>query len=58
MTIDPHENRPEENPMEHIGGETQDPWDDPKQTDWPNEVIEVHTGVPAAAKGVAHVEEV
>jgi hypothetical protein len=25
----------EENPEEHIGDVTKDPWDDPEQTDWP-----------------------
>ncbi len=31
---DPHP--VDENPEDHVGDETPDPWDDPTQIDWPN----------------------
>lgn len=31
-----HAADPTENPMDHIGPEIPDPWDDASQTDWPN----------------------
>lgn len=36
-----HANDPEENPLDHVGEEISDPWDDESQTDWPNEVVGV-----------------
>ncbi|MBM0203501.1 hypothetical protein JNW90_10530 [Micromonospora sp. STR1s_5] len=33
MSVDPHP--VDEDPEAHIGPEIPDPWDDPKQTDWP-----------------------
>lgn len=41
MPEDPHARAPEEDPEEHIGEVIPDPWDDPEQTDWPNETVEV-----------------
>lgn len=42
-TVTPAEPKPvhaahpvDENPEEHIGDETRDPWDDEDQKDWPN----------------------
>lgn len=32
--VDPHASN--ENPEDHIGDETPDPWSDAAQTDWPN----------------------
>lgn len=60
MATDPHADAPEENPLEHVGAERPDPWDSNEVEDgfWPNEIIEVRTDTPEAAKGVAHVEEV
>lgn len=38
--LDPHP-AADENPEQHIGELTPDPWDDPEQTDWPE--LEVNT---------------
>lgn len=38
---DPHADAPDEDPGEHIGEKIPDPWDDPAQTDWPNETVGV-----------------
>jgi len=37
--IDPHAAAPDENPLEHLGDEIADPWDDPDQSDWGNIVL-------------------
>lgn len=36
-----HANDPDENPLDHIGQEIPDPWDDPEQTDWTTRTIDV-----------------
>ncbi len=36
---DPHENDPEENPLDHLGEELPDPWDDPEQKDWTDHTL-------------------
>ncbi len=40
MTVIPHP-VPDEEPEQHIGEPTPDPWLDPEQTDWP--IMEVNT---------------
>lgn len=34
MAEDPHAAAPEEDPLDHLGPEIPDPWDDDAQTDW------------------------
>lgn len=36
---DAHVNAPDENPLDHIGDEIPDPWNDPDQTDWATETL-------------------
>lgn len=43
MPIDPHPS-PNEDPEEHVGEVIPDPWDDPEQTDWPNETVDIVNG--------------
>jgi len=45
--VDPHAAAPDEDPEQHIGEEMPDPWDDPDQTDWPNESVELDEEVDA-----------
>jgi hypothetical protein len=45
---DPHADDPDEIPEEHIGEVIPDPWDDPDQTDWPNETVGVTTWPPGS----------
>lgn len=44
MPEDPHAGAPEEDPEHHIGEWTRDPWDDPQQTDWPTEHVDIANG--------------
>jgi hypothetical protein len=38
---DPHAAAPDEDPLEHLGEEIPDPWDDDAQTDWVTQTVEV-----------------
>lgn len=37
---DPHP-VPDEDPEQHIGNQTLDPWSDPEQTDWPTVEVKI-----------------
>lgn len=39
MTIDPHADDPNEDPEQHLGPVTPDPWDDDEQTDWATRTV-------------------
>ncbi len=41
----PHARAPQEDPEQHVGPVIKDPWDDDDQPDWPNEKIDIATGV-------------
>lgn len=44
--VDPHAAAPDEDPMEHLGDEIPDPWDDDGQTDWKTQTVVVDDGTP------------
>lgn len=41
MTIDPHQNDPNEDPEKHLGPVIPDPWDDEAQTDWATRTVDL-----------------
>jgi hypothetical protein len=43
---DPHAAAPDEDPMDHLGPEIPDPWDDDEQTDWKTQTVVVDDGEP------------
>lgn len=44
MAQDPHENDPEEDPLEHVGPVIADPWEDDSQTDWKTQTVRTDVG--------------
>ena len=41
VATDPHAAAPDEDPLDHLGPEIPDPWDDDEQTDWKTQTVVV-----------------